>query len=917
MPLDTNDTPQEREEEQGFSEELKKLIVPNYTPALNKEATFTVGEEFMYGYDKTPSFINNASLYLESHIPAYGELFSDRSVDELYGEGYSDLSQDKKRQVLLTYRQQQIERDYPELVKREGDSFLTNMGALGGLLVDPTTLLPMTGGIKVASLIGGGVAALYTASSGLAEEGRADLKDVAIAGAVGTVATAGFIKGLKVVSNKLKIRKQAANTAGERKVANDEVDQINFVLAKAVRDGVPEAQHSKIIEDTLGYDKDRVLNILGSADRQVKAPSSQQAAKVQIDIVEKGLSEAARPTNPLWDNLLGVLSTRIAKISKPVMARVRKFELGLHVSRHNSMISFKPLMKAVSKVPRGQQNLLSAHLMNGEFKAATEIMVKYSPDAADSVQKATKEFADNLETLQGLGYGKVGLDNYFPRQVKDFEGLRDSLGKEAESLYEKALKKKARELFPKSKSPVEEMTQRQKEKVLNMLARGYEPKTTGAKLTWNKDRIIQTVSEDQAQFYLNPSETLISYASSTANDINKRLFLGKANITKVLGSEDIDLNQSIGTIVQKEVDKGAISYKQVDQLNDLLKKRFVQGEEAPHVALRRIRDVGYGTVLANPISALTQIGDIGLSMYTQGMANTVRALFGKNKISMVDLGLDDVMASEFATGLDASVSLHKLLTYSGFRRVDRFGKDVLIGAALRNGTKMAKTTKGQAQLAKKYREAWGESDFKELLNELKSGHISDRTKTFLWSELSDVQPISLSEMPAAYLNNPNWRIAYTLKSYSIKQLDVIRRTIVDEFKAGGNKVEGTKQLARYLAIVPLMGGTIEETKDLVLGRGFNAEEIMTIGAPETLLKLFQMSKFSRSQLGSGDASGFVSGVLLPPLGYVDSVIKDMSDLIESGDVLPERTIKELPVGGKLWYNYYGGGLEKWEDWNNK
>ena len=39
------------------------------------------------------------------------------------------------------------------------------------------------------------------------------------------------------------------------------------------------------------------------------------------------------------------------------------------------------------------------------------------------------------------------------------------------------------------------------------------------------------------------------------------------------------------------------------------------------------------------------------------------------------------------------------------------------------------------------------------------------------------------------------------------------------------------------------------------------------------------------------------------------IVKDIHNLATEGDVLPEKTIKNLPVFGKLWYNFFCGVLE--------
>lgn len=62
---------------------------------------------------------------------------------------------------------------------------------------------------------------------------------------------------------------------------------------------------------------------------------------------------------------------------------------------------------------------------------------------------------------------------------------------------------------------------------------------------------------------------------------------------------------------------------------------------------------------------------------------------------------------------------------------------------------------------------------------------------YLFNELAEIQPITLSEMPERYLKHPNGRIMYALKSFTLKQIDVLRKNIVQEWNKG-NKIKAVK-----------------------------------------------------------------------------------------------------------------------------
>lgn len=104
---------------------------------------------------------------------------------------------------------------------------------------------------------------------------------------------------------------------------------------------------------------------------------------------------------------------------------------------------------------------------------------------------------------------------------------------------------------------------------------------------------------------------------------------------------------------------------------------------------------------------------------------------------------------------------------------------------------MAKNPKGVAKLKEKYGNMFDE-EFDLLISDLKSKQITERVKIMSFSDLADFQPIALSEMSPAYLNNPNARILYMLKSFTLKQWDVARREVYQKLKKKGSRLEGVK-----------------------------------------------------------------------------------------------------------------------------
>ena len=884
--------------------------------------------EFWYGFDRSESLLNNVSLAFEAAAPVLANVFSDETPDEIYGEGFTDLDVEGRRKILLQYRKDQLIKEYPILsqVPQDEESFATAVGGLIGTLFDPTTLTPVGTGLKSLGAVSAVLSGSYNLADQYANKGEVDPAELAAMTAAGGVGGVAVGKGIQVVGNKIKVARAEKNTAEKMKNASETVDEINYITAKGVSQDLNQKQINAAIKSELGLSEDDVLKVLTKTDKRISYPTKEQAKGI-LEIGRKGTSEGSRVTNPLLDRLIGNVSTTLGKIDPRLKMLFRNFELNVHVMRNNSIKQFKPLIRLIKKTKGDERAALNTHLANGDFEAAKAILRKVSSEKADKALNKTLAELDNLfkiKTGKGVGFKIDKVANYFPRVVKDFDGLQDALGSNriVQGVYDKALKD-----YAKSKGKeVINLSQKEREDIIAIVSQGKRSEFNGKgkPLSWSKDRKIPQLTQDLSKYYADATDALFRHANDSADAIQKRLLFKGSAVVDDTGNA-LDIAQSTTNYISKNLQN--LNHKEQSIVQDIFNSRFNLGEQAPHKFWRGVRDLGYGTTLANPISAIVQIGDIGLSAFTQGLMPTVRAILGKKQISMKDLGLDNHIASEFSNSLDASKALHTVMTWGGFRHIDRFGKDVLLNAALKNGQKLAQSQKGIDKLAKTYKKAMGEGEFKQLVNELKDlkqGAKSQRIKEYLWSELSDVQPISLTEMPQQFLNMPNGRIFWALKSYSIKQLDLIRNKIVKEFQQG-NVAEGSKQLARYLALVPVIGGTIDETRDLALGRGFNAKDIlptsretlMTNNSVEMLLKTFGGNKYVFDKTKKEGIASYAIETIKPPLGYINDLSLDINNIISKGGEESFRSVKNLPVGGKIWYNFFGDGLDKFKGYEEK
>ena len=169
-------------------------------------------------------------------------------------------------------------------------------------------------------------------------------------------------------------------------------------------------------------------------------------------------------------------------------------------------------------------------------------------------------------------------------------------------------------------------------------------------------------------------------------------------------------------------------------------------------------------------------------------------------------------------------------------------------------------------------------------------------------------------MPRAYLNSPNGRIFYALKSFALKQLDIMRRDFADQV-AKGNYKEGFTNLASYAASIGLAGGAVGTARDAIQTKELRLEQFDD-KVFETWMSLIFMNKYMRDRyLSEGEVGKALSNIVTPAIfsitdeagkAMMDSIFQEEQQDSESFD----KAIGKLPVIGKISYYWLLGGAEK-------
>lgn len=599
------------------------------------------------------------------------------------------------------------------------------------------------------------------------------------------------------------------------------------------------------------------------------------------------LMPAARGLAVMADPMLGLVSTRISNISPSLGKITRDAEREIMRDTSSWITRGSSFLSALRKHDDPELN----RAINSNDKAAIKTALE-DPAVPGALRQGWIDTRNILKEIGGrlkeAGLISNVLDGYFPRIVKDREGLLNWLGGELKTDLQKKLDDA--QLASKASGG---LTSTEESAIINkwlqeqMRGRGAPGFTKGRKLA--------DISMEMNDFYYPPHEAFPMYVESAAAALSRAKMFGKA---AVKGEGGLDVDASIGALLNPLLKEGKIIMQQMEEARSLLQARYMPEKGVMPAGASRflsnVKTLGYAGLLGNVASAATQIGDTALSIYAQGLlpaiAGVARKLTGNSQVTARDLGVTNIVEEFRGNGMPQRI-LDFGLKWSGFQMIDRFGKDVLVQSTFSKYTSLAKTEKGRAEIAKKYGEAYG-NELPKLLDDLQAGRRSDSVDSLLFSELSDMQPINRLEVPEAYLRNPNGRNLYMLHTFMLKQADIIRRDGYNEMKAGtmAGFARGSGNILKYAMVLTIAGVPTTLVKDWIDNKPMGNS---LLGYMDNVFKTFGWSQYTVKEAMGGHPVKAALSTMAPPYEMFDDIA-----------TANPKAMRYIPLLGRPIYNHF-------------
>jgi hypothetical protein len=599
------------------------------------------------------------------------------------------------------------------------------------------------------------------------------------------------------------------------------------------------------------------------------------------DVVEAGKPPSKRKVDLNFaDKYLFTVSYVLGKIHPRLKGLIRDYYRTIQtkvLAYQTAMAPFFVKMRAIKNKAdrqRLKQLLMYSPVVADAGTAEQEaLLAKYGmlEDYNNLVRPSLKKLREDLEA-RGVDIGD--LFDYFPRKIKNFKALEKvkaywgkTVGLSFKSFIDtrnEAILKVRGEMLTlndelvtasrnNDQAAVQRISRELKEKSDQddvIITIGSQETALQEAQEW--DKFITKFSEDNPnmlpgnareraikgqipdellQYYEDPAQAMESYIFNMVSATETIKLIGNRFVTNQQGTK-LDQASELGKLVQELRASGAIIDQQADKTIPEIMKLILSPKKGESRILQLARSFGYGTLLVEFTSTLSQLYDLPFVMLDNGFFPTLSAAFSRDRLKGSAFGIDTEKISQEFAGDDKFLEkvVRMGLRSTGFTKLDQIMKETNLTANYRRFRKLANlyykdrnNSRIKTFTAEMTALGYSRAEQDQLIADLKGDKKdSALVRSLLFNKLSETQPLSSAEMAMGIVGNPNLRLAVAMKSFMVKQMVFTKdRMLNDMFGPGrtnAQRLNASKDLAKLLTFMLLIGVPTDALKDFLAGR---------------------------------------------------------------------------------------------------
>jgi hypothetical protein len=666
-------------------------------------------------------------------------------------------------------------------------------------------------------------------------------------------------------------------------------------------------------------------NPYATQEQKDKRKSETQRRNIQ-SVVMTASSFFAR-IHPQIRNVVSNYFTKTERLQTQAFKQINNFQTRVRgIKNKKDKLKLKQLLYSTpditteegKKLVRQRDGLLRKYNIYNDFKLLVQPLL------------------DDLRTKAVTADMPVGyLYEYFPRKVKDLEGLLNFYGEDIKDDFNSRMAKidKAREDNFELKMNTDE---RAAEFRKYMLEEMYKQNVGERIPGFLKKRGKGMLSEEELQFYEDPEVALGGYVNTIIIETGKAELLGngalrrnKRDMLDGRSTYKVNLRNQNGTLsrlVTELNNRGELSDRQLGDLFFGLDQMFGPADKNENQYAELGRTVSYGQLLVDPTTTLSQLYDLAFIALDNNLASIVKTIFTKKDFTLLDAGIDPkLMSAEFQSdNVGAKIDMGKIvkagLGLSGFRAMDALMKETNLTVNYNRYKKLSKLSPNSSKF-KKFRSEVefmvGKEDADRTINDFKNGvYDSPYVRELVVRKLLETQPVNAFEMPMAIRKNPNLRMFYTMKSFILKQGNLINDRMISVIRSktasGEEKRRAIAELIKLIFTFMMAGVPIDFIKDMIAGRDVYPEDYVD----NALLRMFGLSKYNmyearRHGLVAAFAKAYIAPVPLSQVVVMSASLQESIGKVFTGEFTGTdagKLFRDLAPMDSVWYYRYGPGF---------
>lgn len=639
------------------------------------------------------------------------------------------------------------------------------------------------------------------------------------------------------------------------------------------------------------------------SDESTKPAKTQEQLNNQIAAAATVARESAKLATPILgeehqravprdlEKVLTPIASRIRDISPATYGRLMEMELNTHrrAARNKADLYdwIADLSKSIGKEGSDRYNAFKLAWLNRDIGGIKAMVPESLHAGFDETLSALKRVHQE-QIAAGVTLGQI--DNYLPRRVSDVAALKTSVGSDR-GVFDDAFAQR-------TKLKGAPLTAEEKAQIATDVIAGYGPRKPGSVGPAHaRERSIDTVTADQLKYYDDPIRALLGYFDAAAKATERAKFLGKnddpSQLADAVGRIIVDADPNLSRDGQAEV-------------ASLLQTRLLADTLHMPTWARAVKKSIYATTITHVASGFSQLTDIATAGWRYGMGSTIQGFKdalhispAERRIVLHDLGFDH-MGQEFLDPSKMGKALELGTKWNLFQKIDLFTKEGELNAAMHFMENAASDPSSERfrRLQRDWQPVIGADRFDDAMNALRRGDVlNENVQSLAFMHLTEMQPVTLSNMPEQYLKMQAGRLWYTLHTFQLQQIDLIRREVARKLRTPGQRIEGLHNLAGLLAFGVLANFGKDLFRDLLTGKPL-ASTGMLGRTGDAVLGLIGLNRYVALDFKNSPIKTLLDSFLIPPVTQFDAPVHDVMSMgngrgFESFKLLPVSPVNDL------------------------